>query len=133
MASSKNSRSPIGHILIIDDDIYTSEMYATNLRGAGYTVDTADNGVDGYQRMCSQPYDVVLLDIMLPQLDGDDILERWRVTSPKGSKPPIIIVTNYDLDSATKAKMIAGSDAYVVKASITPRRLREIIAQAINI
>lgn len=129
--STASSTARAARILIIDDDIYTSEMYATNLRSAGYQVDIADNGIDGYARMHQQAYDVVLLDIMLPQLNGNDILRQWRTTSPKGSKPPIIILTNCEQDSQSKAKMMASSDAYVIKASTTPSRLREIIAQAI--
>lgn len=120
-------------VLIIDDDIYTCEMYATNLRAAGYDVVIADNGITGYDKLSHEPFDVVLLDIMLPQLQGDDVLKKWRRTSPKGSKPPIIILTNYEQDETTRAALIRNADNYIVKASITPRDLRAIIAKAINI
>lgn len=129
MEPSKTSTQP-SRILIIDDDIYTSEMYATTLRGVGYEVVVADNGLDGYQRMKSEPFDIVLLDIMLPQLQGGEVLKQWRTTRPKGSKPPIIILTNYEQDDATRETLVASADGYVIKASITPRKLREIIAKA---
>lgn len=129
MVPSKTNPQP-PRILIIDDDIYTSEMYATTLRNAGYQVVVADNGLDGYQRMQSEPFDVVLLDIMLPQLQGDDVLKKWRETRPKGTKPPVIILTNYEQDDASKEALVESADGYVIKASITPRKLRQIIAKA---
>lgn len=131
MDQSKNNTNYQHRILIVDDDIYTCEMYATNLRSAGYHVDIADNGVSGYQQMRQQSYDVVLLDIMLPQLQGTDILRQWRQTSPKGTKPPIIILTNYEQDTETKAELANSADAYIIKASVTPRNLRELIAKAV--
>ena len=83
-------------VLIIDDDIYTSDMYAINLRSTGYEVDVALTGNDGYNKLTSNDYDVVLLDLILPGLSGTEILHRWRQTMPKGTRPPIIVLTNYE-------------------------------------
>lgn len=119
----------VKRILIIDDDIYTSDMYAINLRSTGYEVDIALTGDDGYSKLTSNNYDVVLLDLILPGLSGTEILHRWRQTMPKGTKPPIIVLTNYEQNDLAKDHVTGESDAYVVKASITPRNLRELIAK----
>ena len=119
-------------VLIIDDDIYTSDMYTINLRSTGYEVDVALTGNDGYNKLTSNDYDVVLLDLILPGLSGTEILHRWRQTMPKGTRPPIIVLTNYEQNSFAKSHVTGESDAYVVKASITPRNLRELIAKVVK-
>lgn len=119
-------------VLIIDDDIYTSDMYTINLRSTGYEVDVALTGNDGYNKLTSNDYDVVLLDLILPGLSGTEILHRWRQTMPKGTRPPIIVLTNYEQNSFAKGHVTGESDAYVVKASITPRNLRELIAKVVK-
>ena len=119
-------------VLIIDDDIYTSDMYAINLRSTGYEVDVALTGNDGYNKLTSNDYDVVLLDLILPGLSGTEILHRWRQTMPKGTRPPIIVLTNYEQSNFAKGHVTGESDAYVVKASITPRNLRELIAKVVK-
>lgn len=119
-------------ILIIDDDVYTSEMYAFTLNKAGYEVDVADNGGTGEERLGKGDYDVVLLDILLPRTNGDKILARWRESNPLGSRPPIIILTNAEQDQVHKANTKSEADLYLVKTSTTPRELLKVIADLLN-
>lgn len=119
-------------ILIIDDDVYASEMYAFALEKAGYRVDIADNGKTGEKRLGDGDYDVVLLDILLPQTNGDQILKRWRELNPLGSRPPIIILTNAEQDQINKANTKSEADLYLVKTSTTPRTLLKVIADLLN-
>lgn len=128
----KNSQTQPTKILIIDDDVYTSEMYAMHLRKAGYLVDIKTDGAKGYDSMCKDNYDIILLDIMLPELDGSELLAKWRKSNPKGSKPPIVILTNYEQTDSTRAKLAANSDGYVIKAAITPRSLVQIIEKTLS-
>lgn len=131
MAQSSNNLDK--HILIIDDDIYASEMYSISLKDAGYQVDITRDGDSGYKMMQQNHYDVVLLDIMLPRVNGELVLEKWRNNHPKGTKPPIIIMTNYEQSEAAKAPIVSSSDYYAIKASITPSELRNLIARALEI
>ena len=115
-------------ILCIEDDRFIGEMYTTSLKRAGYTVDWATSGDEGLATARNKHYDVILLDIMLPELEGSKILEIL-----KGGKEnlipntKVIILTNYEQDDDAKMALQKYADGYLIKAEITPHRLIEII------
>ena len=115
-------------ILIIEDDRFISEMYARSLKGAGYSVDEVVTGPEGYERAKGGAYDFVLLDIMIPDKTGVEVLEDLR--GPDGQGLPnikIIIMTNFEQDDAARQSMEKLADAYLIKAEITPKRMVEIV------
>jgi len=121
---------PIKTILVIEDDRFIGEMYVRSLRHAEYTVDWVVDGHDGYVAATSKPYDLILLDIMLPEMRGPDILKAIRGSG--GDKIPnthVIVLTNFDQDTESRIAMQHDVDAYLIKAEITPRKLLEIIAR----
>ena len=131
MAQSPNSdvdRTSGNHILIIDDDMYSRDMYEVALTQAGYTVETASDGISGYNSAVDGNFQVILLDIILPGLSGTDLLVKWRQNHPKGTDPRIIVLTNYDHAPEVKSTLRSLADGYLVKATITPRELRQAIA-----
>lgn len=120
---------PINTILVIEDDRFIGEMYVRSLQHAGYTVDWVVDGHDGLVAATGKPYDLILLDIMLPEMRGPDILKAIR--GKAGDKLPnthIIVLTNFDQDTESRIAMQHDVDAYLIKAEITPRKLLEIIA-----
>lgn len=119
----------IKNILIIEDDRFIGEMYVRSLRNNGYAVDWTTNGQEGIDAASSHSYDLILLDIMLPEVPGTEILKDIRDKQSLGlaSKSRIIVLTNFDQDEASRAAMEAEADAYLIKADITPRKLIEII------
>lgn len=120
---------PINTILVIEDDRFIGEMYVRSLQHAGYTVDWVVDGHDGLVAATGKPYDLILLDIMLPEMRGPDILKAIR--GKEGDKLPnthIIVLTNFDQDTESRIAMQHDVDAYLIKAEITPRKLLEIIA-----
>ncbi|MCL2038111.1 response regulator [Candidatus Saccharibacteria bacterium] len=119
-------------ILIIEDDRFIGEMYERTLREAGYEVDIAIDGAIGFSKIKSGQFDLVLLDIMLPGKMGDQILHDWRQIQPKSTRPSIIVMTNFEQDEISRAAMEAEADAYLIKADITPRKLREIVEQVLT-
>jgi DNA-binding response OmpR family regulator len=119
-------------ILLIEDDRFISEMYARTLTEAGYEVETEADGARGFARIESGNYDLILLDIMLPGKMGDQILRDWRQIQPKSTRPHIIVMTNFEQDEISRAAMEAEADAYLIKADITPRKLREIVEQVLT-
>lgn len=115
-------------ILIIEDDRFISEMYSRSLRGAGYDVEEVVTGPEGYDKAKDGSYDFILLDIMIPDKTGVEVLEDLR--GPEGRGLPnckIIIMTNFEQDDATRQSMEKLADAYLIKAEITPRRMVEIV------
>lgn len=121
----------ITSVLVIEDDRFIGEMYVRSLKNNGYAVDWVTTGREGFAAASIRAYDLILLDIMLPEQTGIEVLSALR-KSPKGdliSKSRIIILTNYDQDDESREAMEAEADGYLIKADITPRKLLDIIAQ----
>lgn len=115
-------------ILIIEDDRFISEMYARSLKDAGYEVDEVVTGPEGFERARTGEYAFVLLDIMIPDKTGVEVLEDLRGDDGKGlPESKIIIMTNFEQDDATRQSMERLADGYLIKAEITPHRMVEIV------
>lgn len=117
-------------ILCIEDDRFIGEMYVRSLKKAGYEVDWVVDGNDGLITARNKPYDVILLDVMLPERRGTEILDALRGGAEDlipNSK--VIILTNFEQDDVSRSAMQKHADAYLIKAEITPRKLIEVIQQ----
>lgn len=115
-------------ILIIEDDRFIGEMYVRSLNKAGYNVDWMVDGNDGLIAARNKPYDVILLDVMLPERRGSDILQILRGGAEDlipGSK--VIILTNFDQSEEARQAMEKQADGYLIKADITPKKLLAVI------
>ena len=119
----------IKNILVIEDDRFIGEMYVRSLKRENFQVDWVVDGHDGLVAAINKPYDLILLDIMLPEMRGPEILKALRGTNNKIPDTHVIVMTNFDQDSESRLAMQHGVDAYLIKAEITPRRLVEIIHQ----
>lgn len=120
-------------VLIIEDDRFIGEMYVRSLRKAGYDVDWMVDGNDGLIAARNKPYDAILLDVMLPERRGTEILEALR--GGKEDLIPssrVIVLTNFEQDEESRAAMQQHADAYLIKAEITPRKLISILQQLDN-
>jgi DNA-binding response OmpR family regulator len=117
-------------ILCIEDDRFIGEMYVRSLQKAGYDVDWMVDGNDGLVAARNKPYDLILLDIMLPERRGSEILEALR-GSEEDLIPHsrVIVMTNFDQDEESRMAMQHNADAYLIKAEITPKKLLDIIAK----
>ncbi len=109
-------------ILIVEDDKDLNRQLVTAMTDAGYAVDTAFDGEEGHFLGDTEPYDAVILDIGLPQMDGIRVLETWR---QDGRKMPVLILTARDRWSDKVAGIDAGADDYVAK----PFHMEEVLAR----
>ncbi len=118
----------IKQILCIEDDLFIGEMYRRSLTKAGFAVDLIASGDEGLKAATNKQYDLILLDVMLPEKKGTEILHALRGEG-KDLVPNsrILVLTNYDQDDESKMAMQSKADGYLIKADITPRRLLEII------
>jgi len=98
--------------LIVEDDPDLRRQLADVLDLAGYAVDTASDGEDGWHLGETEPYDAIVLDLGLPKLDGVTVLERWREA---GVTTPVLILTARDRWSEKVAGFDAGADDYLTK------------------
>ncbi|HVP50447.1 MAG TPA: response regulator transcription factor [Candidatus Bathyarchaeia archaeon] len=111
-------------VLIVEDERRLAENIAKSLReSAGYAVDVALDGEDGLYMAQSNPYDLVLLDLMLPKIDGLALLKQLRGS---GGEAPVLVLTARDEKESIVALLNAGADDYVAK----PFDLGELMARA---
>lgn len=109
-------------VLLVEDDLSLSQQLAKDLAAAGYAVDTVDNGVDAEFMGNEEPYDVVVLDLGLPQRSGLEVLKNWR---SRGNKVVVIILTARDAWHEKVDGFKAGADDYLAK----PFHLEELLAR----
>jgi len=117
-------------ILIVEDDRFIGEMYVRSLKKAEYDVDWMVDGNDGLIAARNKDYDLILLDVMLPERRGNDILEALRGgTEDLIPKSKVIVLTNFEQDDESRMAMEKKADGYLIKAEITPSKLLAVIQQ----
>jgi len=109
-------------VLIVEDERPLREGLEDLLRGAGHTVETAATGVEAVDTGVAEPFDLVLLDLMLPGLDGLEVCRRLRAARPG---LPILMLTARGAEEEKVAGFAAGADDYVTK----PFAIRELLAR----
>ncbi len=116
-------------IIIVEDDVFITELYARSLRRAGYEVTTVVTGTEALELGKKGEHDLMLLDILTPELTGIEVLKALRQPDNQAPNMKIIITTNLDQDEVTRADIERLADGYIIKADITPKRLIELIHQ----
>jgi DNA-binding response OmpR family regulator len=117
-------------IAIIEDDIVISQMYRMKFEAEGFEVQTADNGRKGVELAGKMQPDIILLDIRMPEMNGDEALKAIRATS-SGKHTPVLVLTNLGEEEAPSALKALGIHSYIVKAEFTPRQVVERVKQAL--
>ena len=118
-------------IAIIEDEPSICEMYRIKLTGAGFDVKVAHDGKAGFSLVESYLPDIILLDIKMPIMSGDEMLEKLRQTD-WGAQIRVVILTNISRDEAPKNLQFLNIDRYIVKAHHTPTQIADIVAQILN-
>ncbi len=109
-------------VLLVEDDPILSRSLAEDLARAGYAVDVVDNGIDAEFMGDEEPYDIVVLDLGLPQRSGLEVLRNWRA---RGNKVAVVILTARDAWHEKVEGFKAGADDYVAK----PFHFEELVAR----
>lgn len=113
-------------ILLVEDDKMISNMYQTKLKQEGYEIVTAEDGSAALDMAVQEKPDIILLDVILPQLDGFSVLVELK-NNAKLKSIPVIMLTNLGTtEDKEKAKQLGATD-YVVKASLTPAEICDIV------
>ncbi len=107
-------------ILVIEDDFYLLDLYVDILTGEGYQVDKAADGEVGLAALQKGGFDLVLLDIMLPKIDGLAILEKLSHEPPQNPNKAIVVLSNLGHDSAIAQAVSLGARGYMIKSEYTP-------------
>ena len=113
-------------VAIIEDDQAISQMYRFKFEAEGYDVQTAENGILGLQLTESMKPDIILLDLMMPEMTGDEMLTKLRQT-PWGKNIKVIILTNMgEQEIPDSVRKLNVSDV-ILKADMTPRQVAELV------
>lgn len=106
-------------IILIEDDEFIRDIYQKELEKAGFPTDAFSRGQDGLQSLLKNHYDLLLLDIMLPDINGIEILKKIKQDSHfKDLK--IVLLTNLGQDNIIKEAIALGANGYLIKLSYTP-------------
>ncbi len=113
-------------ILIIEDDALLSRMYQIVFSSSSYEVEVAANGEIGLDKTRSFKPDLVLLDIMMPKLNGLEVLKRLKA-DPETKKIPVVVLTNLAGSNDVQAALELGAVRYIVKSENKPGQVDEIV------
>lgn len=120
-------------ILLVEDDDEIARRLTAGLTPAGFTIERADNGADGYAMGMDEAYAAAVLDLGLPQMQGVDVLKRWRAL---GRSMPVLILTARGTWAEKVDGLNAGADDYVTKPFHVPEvaaRLKALIRRSSGI
>ncbi len=118
-------------ILIIEDDRFISRMYKTKLNLENFEVELAENGIQGVERAKQFMPDVILLDILMPELDGFGVLNALKGEDTT-KNIPIIVMSNLGQDEHVKKALALGAKSYMVKSQYTPSNVVEEIKNVLT-
>lgn len=115
-------------ILVIEDEHFIGELYNRALSRAGFKVTIVVDGLQGLKEAQTDKYDVILLDLMIPNMTGIEILRELRdpAKTPK-LHSKVIITTNLEQREEIRSDIESRADGYLVKAEVTPRELVEFL------
>jgi DNA-binding response OmpR family regulator len=119
-ASASGTNSAV--ILLVEDDPVLSKMYTEKFKFEGFNVLSAGNGEDGLKIALSGKVDLILLDLMLPRLSGNELLAKLR-EDPKGKDIKVIALTNLAEQEEKERAMQLGCKEYLIKAMQTPEEV----------
>jgi len=118
-------------VLVVDDSINTRELEKSILEAYGYTVVTAEDGEDGWEKSRQTVFDLVITDVEMPRLDGFSLTERLR-NDDRYRHVPIMIVTSREKDEDKRRGIQVGANAYIVKGAFDQSNLLETVRSLIG-
>lgn len=118
-------------IAIVEDDLAIAQMYRLKFESENYEVATADNGESGLELIEEMAPDIVLLDMMMPSMNGDEVLQKMRATD-WGKDITVLILTNMGKEEAPAVLDTLNVHSYIVKAEMTPKQVAERVKKAMR-
>src|SRR5690606_21072478 len=118
-------------ILVVDDSITVREVERKLLENGGYEVDVAVDGVDGWNQLTVNRYDLVVSDVDMPRMNGIELVTRLRA-DPRLGKLPVVIVSYKDREEDRLRGMQAGADYYLTKSSFHDAGLIQAVRDLIG-
>lgn len=118
-------------ILIIEDDSYISDMYRMKLEAEGFKVEVAPDGISGVEQLNKERPDLILLDVVMPKMDGFSVLQNIK-EDPEVQDIPVIMLTNLGQKDSVEKGLKLGAADYIIKAHFTPSEVVEKVKHFLN-
>ncbi len=119
-------------ILYIEDDFFIGQMYSDFLTKNGYTVTVATDGTEGLAKARTGQYNLILLDLMLPGISGQQILANLKGEQDLIPDSKIIVLTNYQQPDQVRQQIEGKVEAYLTKTDLMPSELLKLVKQIIG-
>lgn len=129
LSSGKTEKE--GRVLVVEDDKFLRELITRKLEAENFYVIEAIDGEEGIKKASEEKPDIVLLDIVLPGIDGFEILKRMKA-DPGLSKIPVIMLTNLGQRDDVERGIEMGADDYLIKAHFTPSEIIERVKKVMR-
>ncbi len=120
------------HVLLVEDDVFLSGIYQKKFEMEGYKVTTADNGEKAVNEAKKKKPDIVLLDVLLPKLDGFAVLEKLKEDATT-KDIPVILLTNLGQKDDVEKGLQAGAVDYLIKAHFKPSEIVDKVKKVLKI
>lgn len=119
-------------VLVVDDDQYIRDLYCELLEAEKYEVTTAVDGQDGLLKATEGGYDLILLDAMMPKIDGLGVLKALKENPPKKINKAIILLTNLAQDKVIDEAIANGAKSYLIKSDMNPDQFLQNIKKFLD-
>jgi CheY-like chemotaxis protein len=116
----------VAKILIIEDDALLSRMYLTIFTSSNYEVEVATDGEEGLEKARAKKPTLILLDIMMPKLNGMEVLRKLKA-DPELQHIPVVVLTNLAGNNDIQSALQLGAVRYIIKSENKPREVEEIV------
>lgn len=118
-------------ILVVEDDLFLRELYTDILTAEGYKVEGAADGEQALQKIKVGGYDLILLDIIMPKMDGLEVMRQVQNSPPQNPNKCVVFLTNLDKDEEIRTALKLGN-GYLIKSQITPGTLVEEVKKYLD-
>lgn len=119
-------------ILVVDDDSFILDMYVIKFKEQGFQIETAMDGKIALEKIETTKPDIVLLDIVMPKMDGFDVMRKIKENKiPRTFK--VLFLTNFGQKEDVERGMSLGADGYIIKAHFTPSEVADKVKELLNI
>lgn len=119
-------------VLLVEDDVFLAGIYQKKFEIEGYRVSVADNGEKGWQEAKKKKPDIILLDVLLPKLDGFAVLEKLKADSATKAIP-VILLTNLGQKDDVEKGIEAGAADYLIKAHFKPSEVVKKVRKVLHL
>jgi len=124
--------SPHKKILVVEDEDRLNDLYVQLLEAEGYAVDSAKTGNEAFEKIHEGGYDLVLLDIVLPEIDGIHILQKLKKEPAKKKNVAIVLLTNLTENETIAKALKEGVSGYLIKSRYTPDQFLDEVKKHLN-